>query len=167
METLTRDVSLPKCVFVSDTKWKHLVVYPLATSDWEIPLNSHHLCYSLLWRWWIFPVTWVDPSLLLLSAEKESWYYENASILGFVQPGFFWGGRDGWCERYTLQSLWRSRKALDECWKMRQKQTEAIFLSHLFVITRLCVSPWKIENHTAVTAEHCSWKCRAAVMSSL
>ncbi len=31
---------------------------------------------------------------------------------------------------------------------------------------RHCVSPWKIENRTAVTAEHCSWKCRAAIMSN-
>lgn len=30
---------------------------------------------------------------------------------------------------------------------------------------RHCVLPWKIENCAAVTAEHCSRKCRAAIMS--
>lgn len=32
---------------------------------------------------------------------------------------------------------------------------------------RHCVSPWKIENRTAVTAQRCSRKCRAAIMSDL
>lgn len=68
-------------------KWKHLSLYPLGTSDWEIPMNSSHLCRSF---WVILPVARVDPSLLWETGRKEGCAHttEMSQQRGFILHHF-------------------------------------------------------------------------------
>lgn len=177
LETLGSDINLLQGISSSDTKWKHLSLYPLATSDWEIPLNSSHLCRSLLWWWAIFPVTWVDPSLLLgkgregrltLQTRLNKWGLH--SFFFFLSFFFFggWGGKR-WMmwKLYTARICDRPEKHLMNVHRRSTSRHKPLPFGSIcyHVPFRHCVLPWKIENCAAVTAEHCSRKCRAAIMS--
>lgn len=108
-------------------KWKHLSLYPLATSDWEIPLNSRHLlslCFSGDERF--FPL---DPSLRRVREGRfKRWKCLSSNAY------FFGGERDGGSEVIHPENLWRSRKALDECSDEEQADVDRC-LSHPGLIT--------------------------------
>lgn len=115
-------------------KWKRLSLYPLATSEWEIPLNSSHLCRSPLWKWVILPVTRVDPTPLWEKTQGRTVY----TIETPRQKGshcFFLRQRDGWVESYTPQKSVAEQKST---WWMLIVEAGADIgycPSHLFVIT--------------------------------
>lgn len=162
-------ISIFSKVFLPLTqKWKHLSLYPLATSDWEIPLNSSHLCRSLFWLWVILPVTRVDLRLLWENIGKDGLYYRKY-LNNWVYIAYFGGKRWMIWKLYTPGICNGPEKHLMNVHRRSRSRHRPLPLASIcyHVPLRHCVLPWKIENRTAVTAEHCSWQCRAAIMSNL
>lgn len=162
IKILSIDISL----FPQTQKWKRLSLYPLATSAWEIPLNSSHLCRTLSPEMsdsspdsdGSFPVAWGKWKEGRLILWKR---FNNRVYLGG-------GGRWTIWKLYTPRICDRPEKYLMNVHRRSRSRHRPLPLasSSYHVPFRHCVLPWKIENRTAMTAEHCSWKCRAAIMSN-
>lgn len=161
METLTSIISFPIGVSVSDTKWKP---------------NSMSSCILRVGN----PPKFL-PSLSFSPLEMSD--FSRHSGGSFPAVSECREGRlilqkcldirvhtTGWRESYKPQEICDDQKST--WWMFKERSASRLRSFPLASICyhvpfRLCLSPWKIENRAAVTAEHCSWKCSAAIMSSL
>lgn len=96
---------------------------------------------------------------------------ETSEQAGFTQLIFGDGGEGGgWMmwKLYTARICDRPEKHLMNVHRRSTSRHKPLpFASICYHVPfRHCVLPWKIENCAAVTAEHCSRKCRAAIMSN-
>lgn len=99
---------------------------------------------------------------------------EMSEQMGFTQLlsffFFFWrmgGKRWMMWKLYTARICDRPEKHLMNVHRRSTSRHKPLPFGSIcyHVPFRHCVLPWKIENCAAVTAEHCSRKCRAAIMS--
>lgn len=166
METLSSDISLLECISPSDTKMKALK--PVSSCNLRLgnpPEFQPPLSLSFFGDEWVFPsLGWILPCCRREKAINTMEVHQQQGVCSF-----FWGERDGRFESYTPQESVTDQKST---WWMFIEEARADIghcLSPLFVITfpSDTVLPWKIENCTAVTEDHCSWKCRTAIMSNL
>lgn len=170
METLSGDINLLKGISPSDVKMKALK--PVSSCNLRLgnpPEFQPPLSLSSLWRWVIFPVTRVDPSLLERGRGREGRLMLWKCFNNGIYPAYFGAKRWMIWKLCTPRICDRPEKHLMNVHRRSTSWHRPLPLasSCYHVPFRHCVLPWKIENCTAVTAEHCSWKCRAAIMSNL
>lgn len=117
---------------------------------------------------WFFP--WLGWIFCCCGREKEERTVDTMEMLqqqGLCSLYLLAGKRCTIWRLYTLKICDRPEKHLMNVHRRSRHRPLPLASSSYHVPFRHCVLPWKIENRTAVTAERCSWKCRAAIMSNL